>query len=290
MRFQREKTIDAQINDYLLTSSGHLKESKLPVDMRKMATYGAAASSMMVMMSQAEASVVVNGGDGVPFSVNNGVGTTSTSPGFLQFDMDGDGNNDFAIWGYDSAQNGNNGVTPAFGVYSTSNALFGGGSDDLPKLSAGFSLGSSISSGSWTGSSEVMTTSNDVVFGPGNGAGSGWTGGAGELGFVGVKFENASGTHYGWICLQSDPTPGSESIQVNGYAYESTPGTTIQVGDTGSGIVECAAAIVPPDTPPKPVPVMGPVVYGLTTLAMGGLGLAGLRRRREKRNTQASRH
>lgn len=283
----QEKSIDAQVNDYLLTASGHLKESKLPVDVRKVATYGAAASSMMVMMSQAEAAVVFNGGDAPPIAVANGVGTTSlsnSSVGAAQFDLDGDGNNDFAVWGYGSTgySGGNNGMAAAFGTYESSNSAFGGGSDDLPKLSAGFTLGPSISTGSWTNS--VMSTGNDIVFGPGNGAGSGWTGGVDEVGFVGVKFENASGTHYGWVCLQSDPTPGSELIQVNGYAYESTPDTAIQVGDTGAGIVACSTSVSPP-TPGEAtaIPVMAPVVYGLTSLALGGLGLAGLRRRREDR-------
>ncbi|MEZ5502379.1 MAG: hypothetical protein R3E50_06860 [Halioglobus sp.] len=290
MSFQREKPIDTQISDYLLTASGHLKESKLPVDVRRMATYGAAASSMMVMMSQAEAAVVLNGGDAPPISVVNGVGTIYSSPGFNQFDMDGDGNNDFAVWGYSSLQSGtsgspgNNGVAAAFGPYSSSNQEFGGGSDDLPKLSAGFTLGPSISTDSWT--SSIMDTGNDLVAGPGNGLGAGWTGGPNELGFVGVRFVNASGTHYGWICLQSNPNPGNVLIQVNAYAYESTPDTPIQVGDTGNGIYDCGSIVTPPSTN-VPVPVMGPLAYGLTSLALGSLCLAGMRRRREQRASQS---
>ncbi|MEZ5502378.1 MAG: hypothetical protein R3E50_06855 [Halioglobus sp.] len=282
MSFQREKPIDAQINDYLLTASGHLKDSTLPVDVRRMATYGAAASSMLVMMSQAEAAVVLNGGDAPPISVVNGAGTFigSSSTGFVQFDMDGDGNNDFAVWNY---SDGNNGVAVAYGPYSSTNQMFGGGSDDLPKLSAGFTIGPSFSTSSWT--SGVMNSGNDVVFGPSNGAGSGWTGGVNELGFIGVRFENASGTHYGWICLQSDPTPGSALMQANSYAYESTPNTPIRMGDTGNGIVQCSSAA--PVAPSVPVPVMGPLAYGLTSLALGSLGLAGLRRRREQRASQS---
>lgn len=277
----REKSIDSQVNDYILGASGHLKKSKLPVDVRKVATYGAAASSMMVMMSQAEAAIVFNGGDAPPISVNNGVGTFigSEGTGFQQFDMDGDGNNDFAIWNYSS---GNNGMAVAYGVYSGTNAAFGAGSDDLPKLSAGFTLGTTISTGSWTNS--VMSSGNDIVYSDG-GAGAGWTGGVNEVGFVGVRFENASGTHYGWICLQSDPTPGSSLIRVNGYAYEDTPDASIQVGQTATGSFACTTTGA---APPVAVPVMAPVMYGLASLALGGLGLAGLRRRRQNSSPKAA--
>jgi hypothetical protein len=274
------KSLDAEINDYLLAASGHLKESKTYIDGRQVAAFGAAVSSGLVMMSQAEAAVVVNGGDTPPFSVVDGVGTVNrTSYGFRQFDMDGDGNNDFAIWAYSASYNGNNGVAAAYGPFSGSNQEFGGGSDDLPKLASGFTLGPSIPSGSWT--SSVMSTGNDVVFGPGSGAGAGWTGGVNETGFVGVRFRNASGMHYGWIRLQSNPTTGT--ITVLQYAYESCPNTAISVGATTGGAV-CAAPV------PKSIPVMGPLAYGLTSLALGGLGLGSLRRRRSARKDEASRH
>ncbi|MDQ1315390.1 MAG: hypothetical protein QG662_1499 [Pseudomonadota bacterium] len=281
-------TLDKQINDYLLTASGHLKDSKPLVGGQQMAAFGVAASSALAMMSQAEAAVVMNGGDAPPISVINAVGTgTFWGAGYRQFDMDGDGNNDFAIWGYSG---GNNGLAVAYGTYESSNAAFGGGSDDLPKLSAGFTLGPAIPSGSWTGS--VMSTGNDIV---GNGLnnpwGSGWTGGAGEFGFVGVRFENAGGTHYGWICLRSDPTPGAAEISVIAYAYENTPDAAIQAGDRGDGVpVACSAALAPVAATPTPVPVMAPLAYGLTSLALGGLGLAGLRRRREALKAEQTRH
>lgn len=276
-------SLDAQINDYLLTASGHLNESKSGGKGRQLAAFGAAASSALVMISQAEAAVVLNGGDTPPFEVVNGIGTFQlpgfTSYGFRQFDMDGDGNNDFAVWGY--TPGGNNGMAVAFGPYSSSNALFGGGSDDLPKLSAGFTLGPALPSASWTNS--VMYTGNDVVDSLGNGAGLGWTGGVNERGFIGARFETAEGTHYGWICLQSDPTDGSPSVSVVAYAYESTPDTPIQVGATGSGTFACDEVDAP-----LPAPAMGPLGMGLAALALGGAGLAGLRRRRESRTSDGS--
>jgi hypothetical protein len=285
MTMTRESaTLDSQINDYLLTASGHLKESKPQVDGRQMAAFGVAASSALAMMSQAEAAVVMNGGDAPPISVVNGVGTgTFWGAGYRQFDMDGDGNNDFAIWGYSSGTtSANNGIAPA--VYG--NAIVGGQiSNDALKLSAGYSISAGAT---WTGSSSPMTTSQDMV-----GGASGWTGGASEFGFVGVRFNVGLNTHYGWICLRSNGTLGAAEISVIAYAYQNTPDAAIQAGDRGDGIpVACSAALAPlaPTAAPTPVPVMAPVAYGLTSLAMGGLGLAGLRRRREARKAEETRH
>jgi len=280
---QVSTSLDAQINDYLLTASGHLKEAKRAGKGRQVAAFGAAASSALVMISQAEAAVVLNGGDLPPFAVVNGVGTDTLvfGAGYRLFDMDGDGNDDFAIWGYSG---GNNGVAVAYGPYSGTNAMFGGGSQDLPKLSAGFTLGPAIPSASWT--SSVMDTGNDIVgSGIGNPYGAGWTGGANERGFIGVSFRTTAGTHYGWICLQSNPTTGDASVSVVAYAYETTPDTAIQVGDTGSGTFACGDTVAAP----LPAPAMGPLGTGLAALALGGVGLAGLRRRRETRQSDGSR-
>lgn len=271
-------TFDTQINDYLLTASGHLKASKGSVDGRKLAAYSAAASSALVMMSQAEAAIVFNGGDAPPISVVNGAGTGTIGPGagYRLFDMDGDNNNDFAIWSYGSnLYPGNNGIAPA----TSGNAIVGGysGSNDVRKLSAGWSISASRS---WTGSNSAMTTSQDIAYGPGSGA-SNWSGGTPEFGFVGVRFSNQAGLHYGWICMKSSPS--THAISVQSYAYQSSVDTPIKAGDTGNGIHACAAPV------PTPVPVIGPIAYGLEALALGGLGLSGLRRRRGKQDRTTTR-
>ncbi|MDQ1315391.1 MAG: hypothetical protein QG662_1500 [Pseudomonadota bacterium] len=271
-------TLDKQINDYLLTASGHLKDSKPLVGGQQMAAFGVAASSALAMMSQAEAAVVMNGGDAPPISVVNGVGTGTfgAGAGYRLFDMDGDGNDDFAIWGYSG---GNNGIVAA----TSGNAIVGYG--NVAKLSAG----SSISSGNpWV--TAVMNTNPDIAWGLSSGA-SGWSGGASEFGFVGARFNIGANTHYGWICLRSDPTPGAAEISVIAYAYEDTPDAAIAAGDRGDGVpVACSAALAPAAAAPTPVPVMAPVAYGLTSLALGGLGLAGLRRRREALKAEQTRH
>ncbi|MDQ1315389.1 MAG: hypothetical protein QG662_1498 [Pseudomonadota bacterium] len=275
---QASATLDKQINDYLLTASGHLKDSKPLVSGRQVAAFGVAASSALAMMSQAEAAVVMNGGDAPTFGVINGAGTgTFAGAGYRLFDMDGDGSNDFAIWGYSG---GNNGIAPA----TSGNAIVGGViGNDAMKLGSGFDINATAP---WTGSAAPMTTSQDMAGGT-----SGWTGGASEFGFVGVRFNVGANTHYGWICLRSNGTPGAAEISVIAYAYENTPDAAIAAGDRGDGTpVACSAALAPAAAAPTPVPVMAPVVYGLTSLALGGLGLAGLRRRREALKAEQTRH
>jgi len=48
-------------------------------------------------------------------------------------------------------------------------------------------------------------------------------------GFVGLEFEAADGTHYGWLDIEGVPNGGSYLI-VHGWAYESTPGLSIVAG------------------------------------------------------------
>ncbi len=75
------------------------------------------------------------------------------------------------------------------------------------------------------------------------------TGEAGEFlrhrGFVGLEFEAADGTHYGWLDIEGVPNGGSY-IWVHGWAYESTPGVGIAAGavpEPSSGILFAIGAI-----------------------------------------------
>ncbi len=265
--------LDTQIDDYLLAASGHLKETTKPAAGRGAVAFGAAASSALAMMSQAEAAVVVNGGSPLPVTVFNGAGTTSISGDMMgrRLDVDGNGVFDFAIWGYSTQGN----VGMAAGNVNAS--MIGGGSDDLLKLSAGATIGPARPATSWTQS--VMGTGNDIAFSVGNGANN-WSGGVGEFGFVGVRFDNASGTHYGWVCLRSDPSVPSQITAV-AYAFESVADTMILAGDIGSGGPRACDAALGALGGANAVPAIGPVAYGLTALALGALGMGGLRRRRE---------
>ena len=48
-------------------------------------------------------------------------------------------------------------------------------------------------------------------------------------GFVGLKFESADGTHYGWLDIEGVPNGGSYFF-VHGWAYETTPDVGIVAG------------------------------------------------------------
>ncbi len=69
------------------------------------------------------------------------------------------------------------------------------------------------------------------------------TGQTGEFlkhrGFVGLEFEAADGTHYGWLDIEGVPNGGSY-IWVYGWAYESTPGLSIVAG----AVPEPSSAII----------------------------------------------
>ncbi|MDG1214584.1 MAG: hypothetical protein P8N17_01165 [Luminiphilus sp.] len=271
--------LDAELERYFGTVKGQLATvgDEAAGPLKRVATYGAAMTSMMVMASQGEAAVIVNGGDAPVFGIENGVGTLSSSPGFIRFDIDGDADPEFKLFGYSSSisssstaygYSGNAGIAVDSDDFSNGSRhqFFGGGSDDLPKLSAGFTLGSSIDSASWTSSTG---TGNDIIFK--YAVNQGWEAGA-DSGFIGFRLNKQNGdTHYGWIRLTTKAAGTDPYIRVMEYAYEDQPDTPIQVGE---GSTQGAA-------PATPVPVMGAVGFGLTTLALGGLGLSALRRRRQ---------
>jgi hypothetical protein len=255
------KSLDAQINDYLLNASGHLRESKSYVDGRQVAAFGAAVSSGLVMMSQAEAAIVHNAGTAQPVTA---AASTDNTWSVRSFDMNGDGINDFALFGYYSDGDSSAGIN---GTYpGGNNSVLGDG--DVRKLSNSSNIGPSNTS--WQ---TAANTYRDVFY-SGTGA-SNWNGTSGETGLVGVRFKIGGSTHYGWIRLQVVGVGNGEvaSLSATEWAYESCPDQPILAGATSGGAT-CAAPV------PKSIPVMGPLAYGLTSLALGGLGLGSLRRRR----------
>jgi hypothetical protein len=293
----RSKSLDAQINDYLLNASGHLKESKTHIDGRQVAAFGAAASSALAMMSQAEAAVVHTTPGAVPTVSPPAWGYVVGSGSSAAIDLNNDANADFQLYGYGGAYSS---FSFTFGssyngrpYYSTivssreafaglkrngSNQVIGGGGF-LNKLSSGNTIGPAQS---WTGASPAKAVSQ-TYYGARVGHG-GWSGGAGETGFAGVQFDIGGQTHYGWIRLQLGSNPGQ--ITATEWAYEDCPDTPITAGATTGG-ANCAA---PVPVAPKSIPVMGPLAYGLTSLALGGLGLGSLRRRRrDARKAEANR-
>jgi hypothetical protein len=61
-----------------------------------------------------------------------------------------------------------------------------------------------------------------------------------QEGFVGLKFNIAGNTHYGWVRVEV--TPDGATLSVKDYAYDATPNTAIVAGETGSGPVGIANA------------------------------------------------
>jgi hypothetical protein len=286
------KSLDAQINDYLLNASGHLKESRTYVDGRQVAAFGAAASSALVMMSQAEAAIVhTTPGTALhvlptPAWAVNTSGYTATSA----INLDGDANVDFRLYGFGGSVSSTDG--PSYAWYASgglkpngSNQVIGsqssgGNNAAVRKLSGGYSIGPGASWTNFSPAAAFYTT----YFGPQNKQGvGGWNGSNNETGFAGVRFNIAGQTHYGWIRLQLGSAPGE--ISALDWAYEDCPNTPIAAGATSGG---ATCGVVP--VAPKSIPVMGPLAYGLTSLALGGLGLGSLRRRRKARNDEAARH
>lgn len=85
-----------------------------------------------------------------------------------------------------------------------------------------------------------------------------------NTGYIGVRYANASGTHYGWIHVDSVDN-GLESYHISGYAYNDTADATTKAGE---------------------MPVPEPSTVALALLASGAAGLMSARRKkllREKR-------
>lgn len=57
-------------------------------------------------------------------------------------------------------------------------------------------------------------------------------------GFVGLKFQNSGNTHYGWVRIEV--ANGGDVLFVKEYAFESTPNTAINAGETANGPVGIA--------------------------------------------------
>ncbi|MCC8999173.1 MAG: hypothetical protein LM522_06680 [Candidatus Contendobacter sp.] len=258
--------LDRQINDYLLTASGHLKETRPGLDLQRIAAYGAAAGSALVMISQAEAAVVVT--TGAPVTVVAPANGTN----YESFDMNGDLNNDFALFGAITSEGtsaGINGTQPG-----GDNSVLGNG--NVYKVASGVNIESTPPAGqNWQ---DATDTNRDVFFSAGDGT-SNWDGNNSEYGFAGVRFLIGQQTHYGWIRLHVND-PGSLTAVC--WAYESTPDTAIAAG---AGFNPDTCNINNPPPPPssaRSIPVMGLPALGLMALAMGGaVGLGNLRRRRQ---------
>jgi hypothetical protein len=184
------------------------------------------------------------------------------SPGGIVWDVDDDGTGDFRLYNYHHHDHISASVTelgPARFV-----AISAVTSDGFAKLSAGFTVGGSMTGGFKFFTSRQSSISITVSGAIGGDAGrQGWA--MGDIGYFGFKFTNTSGVHYGWGQIDIHGATGGfvvgQGFTFTQAYYNDTPGGSIQVGD---------------------VPEIDPASAGsVLSLVMGSLAL--LERRRLRR-------
>ena len=185
------------------------------------------------------------------------------SRGFNDWDVDGDGTNDFRL----------RNTTTSASLRELGPARFvspaAANSDGFAKLNAGFNVGGSLVAGyKFFNSAQIgiRITAGGAI---GNDAAAGgWA--KGDTGYFGFKFSNTGGVHYGWGQMSITGTPVGRGFTFTEAYYNSTPDASIQVGDTGGS--------------PSSVPEIDPASAGsVLSLVMGSLAMLERRRlRREK--------
>ena len=201
---------------------------------------------------------------------------TPTLLDYTYWDVDGNGTDDLRMYAYSSTSSAffsqradlsGRFVFPQNGVPNPANKAIA-----MTKLSAGVTIGSNLGTANRFLSDQrnfgmVIST----AIGPAAAA-SGWA--LGDIGYFGFKFTNSSGVHYGWGQIDIHGQTGGyafgEAFTITNAYYESTPGASIAVGDTGS-------AAVPEIDPASAGSVM--------SLVMGSLAM--LERRRKLRGSAA---
>jgi hypothetical protein len=192
---------------------------------------GLAGAAMLAGGSQAYGDiVVVTPPDDLP---NLGEGTVNPGPGDFDpapFDMNGDGTDDFGFnfRNIDSAtfewQANWFGIEAASGVVGYTGLFY----DYADNLSAGTEIGPAstfFGEGGAPGTETQVFLGSEYFYAP--------YGGFGSIdstvrGFIGVKFEAAGETHYGWLDIEAGEELG---LIFYGAAYNSTPGEPIGAGE-----------------------------------------------------------
>lgn len=155
--------------------------------------------------------------------------TTATTGGF-NIDMNGDSTFDFNPQVFDAA--GGPGAV-LFTTGSGSNGNQGSNGNGFLGFSAGgFNYPSNLSSGAVIdgAASFQIDVRGDLNFYSCAYTNSQFCGGVTDR-FLGVSFEVAGNTHYGWIRLDLDAS--GDNFVIKDFAYEATPDTAIEAGDMG---------------------------------------------------------
>jgi hypothetical protein len=169
---------------------------------------------------------------------------TPTLLDYTYWDVDGNGTDDLRMYAYSSTSSAffsqradlsGRFVFPQNGVPNPANKAIA-----MTKLSAGVTIGSNLGTANRFLSDQrnfgmVIST----AIGPAAAA-SGWA--LGDIGYFGFKFTNSSGVHYGWGQIDIHGQTGGyafgEAFTITNAYYESTPGASINVGDTGAAVPE----------------------------------------------------
>ncbi|WP_432412874.1 T9SS type A sorting domain-containing protein [Rasiella sp. SM2506] len=124
------------------------------------------------------------------------------------------------------------------GNYELVQALPAAGNGVIAASNAGYLYASNLADGTAIDGSGAFGSFGSFCAGPGY-TGSQFCGTG--VGLIGVQFDAAGNTHYGWVRVD---IADSSNFTVLGYAFESTPDTAIAAGDEGSplGVNEQAFA------------------------------------------------
>ena len=171
-------------------------------------------------------------------------GELRSGPGISNnWDVDGDGTNDFSLF-----VAGAGSLSYLYlGFANADNAVVGPG---FGKLDAGFTVGSTADFN--RGGAGRLGIVGVGGFLAGDALDGGW-GSIDETGYIGFQFDIAGGTHYGWAEVTTD----NEQAIINQAWYENVAGASINVAA---------------------VPEVSQFSLGLGALAMGAAGLRRMRR------------
>ena len=179
---------------------------------------------------------------------------------FVDFDNNAQAD---AVIGYRqfNADSGTANLWPAAGATSAFVGFAAAGFNYPSRLQAPASIGPSAAFIALVGNFAAVppTGRADMAWGPGY-TESRWVapaGGPASTGYLGIRFKIGAADHFGWVRVSVGPNgaPGPRAVTVHDAAYQTTPGIGIAAGA---------------------VPEPG----GLVLLALGGVGLLGMRRRK----------
>ena len=203
--------------------------------------------------------------DAVPIQSTTLPLTPTTTGDYTYWDVDGNGTDDLRMYAYSSTSSAffsqradlsGRFVFPQNGVPNPANKAIA-----MTKLSAGVTIGSNLGTANrFLSDQRNFAMVKSAAIGSAAAA-SGWA--LGDIGYFGFKFTNSSGVHYGWGQLDIHGQTGGfafgEAFTITNAYYESTPGASINVGDTG-------ASAVPEIDPASAGSVMSLVIGSLAML------------------------